>query len=128
MQNNNPRGAVAIWRDLEKDSAPDTPWLGMVQKQIRTIAKKNDFDPALITPAPPSLAVPDTATAIMGMNPTDQNAAIRTMVARLAERLRSTPNDLEGWERLAKSYRVLGENDKAVDAEKHVAVLKAKGK
>ncbi len=128
VQNNNPRGAVAIWRDLEKDSAPDAPWLGMVQKQIRTIAKKNDFDPALVTPQPPSLAAPDAATAIMGMNAADQNTAIRTMVDRLAERLKNNPDDLDGWERLAKSYRVLGENDKAVNAEKHIAALKAKGK
>ena len=42
---------------------------------------------------------------------------IRGMVASLAARLEENPNDAEGWERLARSYRVLGETAKAADAE-----------
>jgi cytochrome c-type biogenesis protein CcmH len=40
-------------------------------------------------------------------------AQIKSMVAGLAERLKSTPDDLEGWLRLGRSYTVLGERDQA---------------
>ena len=37
----------------------------------------------------------------------------QAMVAQLASRLDSNPNDLEGWLRLIRAYSVLGEKDKA---------------
>jgi cytochrome c-type biogenesis protein CcmH len=42
----------------------------------------------------------------------DQKAFINSMVARLEERLKANPNDVEGWSRLIRSYAVLGEPDK----------------
>jgi cytochrome c-type biogenesis protein CcmH len=38
---------------------------------------------------------------------------IRSMVARLADRLKENGNDVEGWQRLLRAYMVLGERDKA---------------
>jgi cytochrome c-type biogenesis protein CcmH len=35
------------------------------------------------------------------------------MVARLAARLKAQPNDPAGWQRLIRSYSVLGQKDKA---------------
>ena len=49
---------------------------------------------------------------------------IRGMVARLAERLQENPNDLEGWERLARSYEVLGEAGKAENARMRAQALR----
>jgi cytochrome c-type biogenesis protein CcmH len=43
-------------------------------------------------------------------------AEIASMVARLAERLESDPDDLDGWLMLARSYSVLGKTDKAREA------------
>ena len=123
------RKAIAIWRDLEKDSPPDAPWLAMVKDRIAVVSKKEGFDPATIVPSAPSLvAAPnDMAKAIMGMGASDQKAAIHTMVDRLAAKLKDNPNDIDGWERLARSYRVLGENDKAIQAEQKLKELKMKG-
>lgn len=45
-----------------------------------------------------------------------QMAQIKSMVAGLAERLKSTPDDLEGWLRLGRSYAVLGQPDDAAAA------------
>jgi cytochrome c-type biogenesis protein CcmH len=45
-----------------------------------------------------------------------QLAQIKTMVAGLAERLKSTPDDLEGWLRLGRSYAVLGQPAEAAAA------------
>ena len=50
------------------------------------------------------------------MSPEDRNAMIETMVARLDERLKENPQDAEGWQRLVRSYQVLGKNDAARDA------------
>ena len=50
------------------------------------------------------------------MSPEARQAMIGSMVARLAERLKENPDDLPGWTRLARSYTVLGKNDKAKDA------------
>jgi cytochrome c-type biogenesis protein CcmH len=42
----------------------------------------------------------------------DQMTAVRGMVAGLAERLKTAPDDPEGWVRLVRAYAVLGEADK----------------
>jgi cytochrome c-type biogenesis protein CcmH len=44
------------------------------------------------------------------------------MVAGLDEKLRSDPNDPDGWMRLLRSYRVLGKDDAARDALKRALV------
>ncbi len=46
---------------------------------------------------------------------------IRGMVAGLSHRLKNAPNDIKGWQRLARSYGVLGEAEKARDAYGHLA-------
>jgi len=56
----NLKTAVAIWRDLERDSQPDAPWLPLLRREMATVAKVGKFDPATIAPAPPS---PATLTA-----------------------------------------------------------------
>ena len=48
---------------------------------------------------------------------------IRGMVDRLAARLRDKPDDLEGWRRLARAYQVLGEAEKAREAQARVDAL-----
>jgi cytochrome c-type biogenesis protein CcmH len=47
------------------------------------------------------------------MQPDQQNDMVRSMVARLADRLKQNGNDIEGWQRLLRAYMVLGERDKA---------------
>lgn len=57
------------------------------------------------------------------MTPDQQMEMIRGMVGGLAERLESEPGDLRGWQMLARSYGVLGERSKAVEAYRHVLTL-----
>ena len=64
------------------------------------------------------------------MSPDERMEMIRAMVARLAARLAEEPDDLQGLCRLfvlANSYRVLGEDEKAAQAERRVAALKQPG-
>ena len=51
--------------------------------------------------------------AAQEMPPEEQRAMIGTMVARLAGKLAENPDNVAGWTRLARSYNVLGQPDKA---------------
>jgi cytochrome c-type biogenesis protein CcmH len=77
--------------------------------------------PAAGAPGP---SAADIAAAAQ-MNPDQQNQMIRTMVARLADKLKQDGSDVAGWERLLRAYMVLGEHDKAqaaaADARKALA-------
>lgn len=84
---------------LLDDSAADAPWR---QGVIDALAELG---------APPAPAAPLA----------DQQAMIRGMVDRLAQRLADHPDDPQGWERLAHSYEVLGEPDKAAAARARIA-------
>lgn len=142
------REAVAIWRDLERTSAPDAPWLPMLREHIAAYAKQAGFDPKSVPPNPPNLKAIDTALNAMskamhmsaGMStapglsttppatatpaPADRDPMIRAMVQKLADRMQKTPNDVAGWQRLARAYTVLGQLDKARAAADHAVRLK----
>jgi cytochrome c-type biogenesis protein CcmH len=50
------------------------------------------------------------------MTPEQRDQMIRGMVDNLATRLRDNPNDADGWLRLGRAYKVLGEQDKSIEA------------
>jgi len=145
--------AVAIWRDLEKTSAPDAPWLPMLREHIAAFAKQGGFDPASVPPSPPNLKAIGTALAAMtkafhlgaGVQPSSatptapttpqpdagattpdvsRDPTILAMVQRLAYRLEKAPNDATGWQRLAHAYVVIGDLPKARKAADHLVQLK----
>ena len=76
--------ALALWRSLLADTPPNAPWRGILLDRIAILSG--------MTQAQPNIAM---------------------MVAGLAERLKHAPNDPDGWQRLVKSYVVLGDTDKA---------------
>jgi cytochrome c-type biogenesis protein CcmH len=127
-QIDQPKRAVSIWRDLEKNGEPDASWRPMVDKQIAAVSGKAGFDPESIAPAPPPLGASNAAPAGMGMNKADRVDTVHQMVDRLAAKLKANPDDLDGWRLLARSYQVLGETDKEKDAESHIEALQAKEK
>jgi cytochrome c-type biogenesis protein CcmH len=73
---------------------------------------------------PSSAQVAETAKATAGASPQERQAMINAMVERLAARLQQQPDDIDGWTRLGRSYMVLNQPDKAVDAYAHAAKLK----
>jgi cytochrome c-type biogenesis protein CcmH len=83
-------GGLADWRALLADMPADDPRRAALESAI-VEAEQGQARPAV--PAP-------------------QIAAIRGMVEGLAERLRTKPDDPEGWVRLVRSYAVLGETTK----------------
>ena len=138
------RQAVAIWRDLERGADPKAKWLPMVRQHVAAFSKDGGFDPNSVAPAAPSPIVMRLAVASMrdalqqkagasGGAATsagtpaggdDQDAMIRAMVDRLATRMKASPEDADGWRRLAHAYNVLGEPEKAKDAIDHAVGLK----
>lgn len=58
----------------------------------------------------------ETASSFAAMPPRERDAQIRSMVDGLADRLESSPRDVEGWTRLMRSRVVLGEREVAATA------------
>ena len=105
--------AKNAWATMREGLPPDSPWLGAVDQALA----EADRQPAAADAAPqqggPGQADVDAASQ---MSAEDRNAMIATMVARLDERLKQNPHDVEGWQRLIRSYVVLGKSDEARDA------------
>jgi cytochrome c-type biogenesis protein CcmH len=91
-QRGDKKGALGFWKPLLDESPPDAPWRSMLLNRVAMLEGQSG-------------QVPDIAA----------------MVAGLAARLKTSPNDPEGWQRLVRAYTVLGEPDKA-----HAALLDAR--
>jgi cytochrome c-type biogenesis protein CcmH len=108
--------AYELWSNLIGAAPPQAPWLPLVQRQLaRLSAEMGRQDPGTTAPGPAGPSQEDVEAAAE-MSPEEREAFIRTMVQRLADRLAETPDDLDGWLRLARSYRMLGEEEQARDA------------
>jgi len=59
------KAAAAIWRDLEKDSAADAPWLPLLRRKLAELGRRGGFDPDSVPPAPPDAAALKEAVAAM---------------------------------------------------------------
>jgi cytochrome c-type biogenesis protein CcmH len=147
-------GALQDWTDLSAMSPPDAPWLAQVKQQMQMAAQSSDLDLADFKPSKQALvlakqialewenekaamaAEEQTTASAPGptreqmqdaqeMSAEDRSDMIRSMVNRLAERLKDEPNDLAGWKRLANAYQVLGETEKAQEAFAKIKELEA---
>lgn len=74
-------------------------------------------------PGMPAQPAGERPGSVANLPPDQQAQMIRGMVEGLAARLAENPDDLAGWRRLTRSYRVLGEMDKAREASVQAARL-----
>jgi cytochrome c-type biogenesis protein CcmH len=141
-QAGNVRQAIEAWQKLAADLPADSNMREEIKRRIDQAAQSAGIAaPALPPPAqataeaggaatgeaasgtaPPGPTAQDMAAA-QNMSPEDRLAMIRSMVGRLAERLKTEPNDLDGWLRLGRAYGVLGQRDDAIDAYQHADKL-----
>ena len=107
--------AIAMWTDLLNGAPSDATWAPAIRQQIVTLAAESGIEPGSLDMAE-SVSAPDAQAS--GHQPADgeQMEMIRTMVANLDTRLSEDPSDTDGWLKLARSYAVLGEREKAEDA------------
>ena len=130
---NDFREAVQTWVDLVAISPKEAPWLSNVRQQLAEVASKGNltiskFVPRLKPTEKKTILIPrgpsqSDIKAAQEMSNEDRQAFIRSMVQSLADRLKEKPNDLNGWKRLARAYRVLGETKKAEQAEIRIKKL-----
>jgi cytochrome c-type biogenesis protein CcmH len=96
--------AAKIWRDLIAGAPEGAPWL----TDVRTALARVEGAPG----SPPRGPTVEQMAAAMTQSPDQQTAMIRGMVDGLAARLKQDGSDLDGWVRLIRSYKVLGESGK----------------
>ena len=103
--------ALKRWRALEAQSPPDAPWLPTLRAEIRKAGG---------TPGTTASAMPqpsqDQVEAMGKLSPEERQKTIRAMVDGLDAKMRDTPNDRDGWLRLANARKVLGDSAKASEA------------
>lgn len=113
------KGAIDAWVALLNSAPPGAPWLPQVRQTLARVAEQAHIDltgrlkDAVPPPAPPPEGAPapspDQVAAVQTMAPRDQQAMIKGMVARLADRLKTNPQDAQGWLRLIRARMVLGD-------------------
>jgi cytochrome c-type biogenesis protein CcmH len=108
--------AIQHWVNLIAISPRDAAWLPDLSARIAAAAQDGHIDLTTIRPT---------------VMPAEQSAGpapeqIRAMVDGLAQRLQDNPDDLAGWRMLARSWRVLGDTQKADEADARVKALEAK--
>jgi cytochrome c-type biogenesis protein CcmH len=131
-------GARKEWNELLTELDAGDPVARELKQRIEEVEK-----PALAANAPATTSEPkgpagaatpenteqktDEATSSRGpqpedvrnaqmMAPSDRLAMIHRMVDSLASRLEQSPNDVDGWIKLIRSWTVLGDKDKAKQA------------
>jgi len=102
--------AATALRALIAEAPPGATWaIGMREMLADLEGAAPDTAVASTQPGPTAADI-EAAGAMSG---NDRATMIEGMVAQLAERLQSEPNDAEGWARLVRSYMVLGRRDDA---------------
>jgi cytochrome c-type biogenesis protein CcmH len=98
--------AAKIWRDLIAEAPAEAHWVNDVRAALARVEA---------SPGTPTSAAPGTQSAAAA-KPDQQAVMIRGMVDGLAARLKQDGSDVDGWLKLVRSYKVLGEPDKAQTA------------
>ena len=114
----NEKKAFEIWTKLYRNTSTNDAWEKDLVINIRSAAKNlgisdkvlnNNLKKKLKTNSP-------IANEILNLNEKDQKIRINQMVEQLASRLTKNKNNLDGWIKLYKSYKVLDYQDKAINA------------
>lgn len=139
--------AVEIFSKLEAAAPPDAAYLPAVRQRLAELRGESAPPAAPFAQAAPESGglargpiaqgpvargpaaqggpASEQGRAIAAMPAEQRQAAIRTMVDRLASRLENQGDDVEGWLRLIRAYSVLAETEKAkkalTDARKALA-------
>ncbi len=109
--------ALDGWLSLLADAPSDAGWAPDVKTRIADLAKKTGRDVSAAMPPAPAISQEEMA-AVKALPAEDQQAMIKGMVERLAEKLAQSPHDSEGWIRLIRSRMVLNQPDLAREALK----------
>ncbi len=104
MQSGSRDQAIEIFTKLIAQAPPNAPYFEAVKSQLDILRSGEPAD--------------DRSQAIAQLPDQERLKVIRQMVDRLATRLSVKGNDVEGWLKLIRAYRVLSETEKAQQAIK----------
>jgi len=126
QQDGKPAEALNDWLVMLKNAEPGAPWFDEVRGRVVELSQSSGIDvsarlPAAHTAAAPLAERPAGPTTAQvsdaeAMSPQARQAMIDGMVSRLDARLQANPADLDGWLRLIRARRVLGQQDQALAA------------
>jgi cytochrome c-type biogenesis protein CcmH len=108
--------AIEIFKD-DKDTVAGLKSIAAAAGQAAPSAPAAGATASAIPPSASAPAITDEQKAqVQALPAGDQQAMIKSMVERLATKMEANPNDLDGWMRLMRAYKVLNEPVKAKDA------------
>jgi len=119
-QAGEPQKAIDLLQRLLADMPADSPLRAQVGGRIADIAR----GAGMKVPELAKGTAPATPANADEMSDAQRQAMIQGMVARLAEKQRADPTNLDGWIRLGRAYAVLHETEKAEDAYDKAMALK----
>lgn len=122
--------AAEKYRVMLAHAPANAPWVDAVRERLGSLEKRLSSagrSSPLTAPAPSAAGrqspqspqrgpTAGDVAAAQQMAPADRLKMIEGMVGALADRLAKDGADPEGWERLVRSYVVLGRNDEAIKA------------
>ena len=111
MEDGDYQAALSAWGHLIEISSPQAPWLEIVRDNMRDAAKRAGIEEESL----PALSAEMIAQAAE-MSEEDRLEMIEGMVEQLRQRLQDAPDDLIGWQRLARAYDVLDQPEAALEA------------
>ncbi|MCR4378037.1 MAG: c-type cytochrome biogenesis protein CcmI [Rhodospirillales bacterium] len=128
------QGAMNEYLGLLSVSPSNGPWVPDIQGRIKALAGELGVEAPVAHMLPPADLAPAAEASAPGpsaaqveqaqeMSPEEQQAMIRTMVERLAAKMKENPDDLAGWQRLAQAYTVLGDKTGLAEAEAQIKRL-----
>lgn len=112
-------GAVGDWVALLNSAPADAPWAGQLRGFVEQAAKQAGISLAGKLKAPPPILAgaanargPDAGqvAAAGGMSDEARAAFIKGMVDNLAAKLAANPRDADGWIRLIRARKVMGDD------------------
>lgn len=119
-QAGSPKEAIADWSLALKKAPAGSVWVQRLRSEIAEAGKVANVDVSQLVPPTPTPSAQDFARPpteavqqAQAMSPEDRQATIKNMVDGLDERLARNPRDRDGWVRLIRSRKVLGETDSA---------------
>ena len=137
--------ALARWNGLFKDTPNNAPWRNLLETRIKQASRDLGIEPdktneQLVANAEtnspnqnitgPSILkngfrgpTSEDIRAAQTLSKNDRQAMINNMVQGLAEKLKDNPDNIDGWLRLSRSYKVLGKQKKSIEALKMAASL-----
>ena len=121
-QAGNSQKAYDSLTDLIEKAPAGAPWVKRVRDQRDQLAVELKIPVSLSAPAQ-SIPPGNSSETKPPLSEGDQEVFIRSMVDRLAARMEKNPDNLEGWLKLGRSYKVLREYDKAARAYEKALAL-----